>query len=97
MLEQVFGRLVSGALWGVGAGVVLTLLNGRAEGIRPVAKSAVKAYLTVSERVQELTAEARESLEDMYAEARAEKVNGVAETTESSAPAERRPRSRRER
>ena len=72
MLEGAFGRLVSGAIWGLGAGLVLAVTRGNGEGLRPLAKSAVKAYLTASERVRELTGEARESLEDLYAEARAE-------------------------
>jgi hypothetical protein len=72
VLEGAFGRLVSGALWGIGAGLVLTVARRNGEGLRPLAKSVVKAYLTASERVQELTGEARESLEDLYAEARAE-------------------------
>jgi hypothetical protein len=77
MFELSFGRFVSGALWGVGAGLVLAVLGSRGEGLRPLTKSAVRAYLDVSERVSELTAEARESLEDLYAEAKAEQESEV--------------------
>ncbi len=80
MLEGAIGRLVSGALWGLGAGLILTLTRGNGEGLRPLAKSAVKAYMVASDRLREMTGEARENLEDLYAEARAEqsKADAVA-------------------
>jgi len=67
------GRLISGALWGLGAGLVLTVSRGGGEGLRSVAKGVVKTYIAVADRVQETTAEARESLEDLAAEVRAER------------------------
>lgn len=74
MFEGLLGRLVGGALWGLGAGVALNLARaGGPGGIRPAAKSLMKAYVAISERVQETTAEARESLEDLLAEAQAER------------------------
>ena len=79
MFELSFGRFVSGALWGVGAGIVLAVLGNGGEGLRPITKSAVKAYLDVADRVNEMTAEARESIEDLYAEARAEQGSDVGE------------------
>jgi hypothetical protein len=42
-------------------------------GVRPLAKSLMRAYAAVEERVRETAAEARESLEDLYAEVRAER------------------------
>jgi hypothetical protein len=72
VLEDAIGRLLSGALWGLGAGLVLAATRGGGQGLRPLAKSAVKTYLAASERVREITGEARESLEDLYTEARAE-------------------------
>jgi hypothetical protein len=69
MFETLIGRFVGGALWGLGAGVVLTVVKGGVPGIRPAAKTAVTAYLVVAEKLQEATAEARESFEDLYAEA----------------------------
>lgn len=82
MLEAAFGRLLSGALWGVGAGVAMVVLRSGEPGLRPLAKSAVRAYVAVSERVEELTAEARESVEDLYAEAKAEQQREMARPVE---------------
>jgi type IV secretory pathway TrbL component len=74
MLEDATGRLVSGALWGLAAGLVLTLTRGGGEGLRSVAKGAIKGYLTVADRVQEATAEMRENIDDVAAEVRAERA-----------------------
>lgn len=78
MFENFLGRLIGGAIWGIGAGLVLTVVRGGEPGLRPVVKSAMKAYLDASDRVHELTAEARESLEDLYVEAKSERQNGTA-------------------
>jgi hypothetical protein len=74
VFEEVIGRLVGGALWGLGAGVLITLTRGGGEGLRDVTKGAMKAYLNVADRVQEATAEARENFEDLAAEVRAERA-----------------------
>jgi len=98
MFEGMLGRLVGGAIWGVGAGLALTLTRGvrgqTESGLRPVAKSLMVAYVATAERVREATAEAREIVEDLYAEAKAErqtesthngKAGESAETTENGA------------
>jgi hypothetical protein len=87
MFEDVPGRLISGALWGLGAGLALSLIRGR-EGeqrrgtagtaARPLAKSVMKGYVATADRVKQWTAEARENLEDIYAEVQAERGNGAA-------------------
>lgn len=78
MFEDVPGRLIGGALWGLGAGLVLRIIkaDNRSQagaGLRPVARTLVKGYVVASDRVRGLTAEARESLGDLYAEAQAER------------------------
>jgi hypothetical protein len=94
VFEGVIGRLISGALWGLGAGLVLAFTGEGGEGLRPLTKSAMKAYLAASDRVREFSGEARESIEDIYAEARTEKVDGetAAGSTDESKPASRRRR-----
>jgi hypothetical protein len=73
MLEDAVGRLISGALWGIGAGVLITVTRGGGEGLREVTKGAMKTYLNIADRVQEATAEMRENFEDLTAEVRAER------------------------
>ena len=53
MFENAFGRLVSGALWGLGAGVVITLTKDGAPGLRSMTRRVIKGYLALSDRVQE--------------------------------------------
>jgi hypothetical protein len=84
-VQSVLGRLAGGALWGLGAVVALSMWQGAGggggratAGLRSVAKSAVKAYLTVTERLRETAAEAREGLDDLYAEAQAERRDDLA-------------------
>jgi hypothetical protein len=76
MFEDAIGRLVSGALWGAGAAAAMSLARKQGDGLRPVAKTVMKGYLDVADRLAEVTAEARETLSDLYAEARAER-NGA--------------------
>ncbi len=77
MFENALGRLINGAIWGIGAGLVLTVVRSGEPGLRPMLKSAMKAYIAASDRVQEMTAEARESLEDLYVEVKSERQNGA--------------------
>lgn len=77
MFEGLIGRLVSGAVWGAGAGLVLSVARG-GTGLRPVTRALMQAYVVTSEKVREATAEARESLEDIYHEAQTERRNGHA-------------------
>ena len=83
MFEDIPGRLLSGAIWGLGAGLVLNVLNKRnaptnsggqaQQSARPIAKTLMKAYVTAEQKVRDATAEARESLSDIYAEVQAER------------------------
>jgi hypothetical protein len=74
VLEDVTGRLVTGALWGLGAGLLMTVTRDGGGGLRSVAKGVFKGYLTVADRVQDVTAEMRENIGDLAAEVRAERA-----------------------
>ena len=77
-MGELFEALAGGAGWGLGLGAALgaVALTGR---VRPLAKAAVKLGLAAGTRVQEWTAETREELTDIVAEARTEQ-GGVAAT-----------------
>jgi hypothetical protein len=60
--------LIGGAIL-VTAPIVLPVLAG---SLRPVAKRAVRGCLVLSERTKELVAEAKEQMNDLVAEAKAE-------------------------
>ena len=50
------------------------LIGGLTRGGRPVLKSAILSGLTVTDRVREMTAEAKEQWSDLVAEVRAERA-----------------------
>ncbi len=86
MFENMLGRLLNGAVWGLGAGLIVTLTREGGAGLRPVVKNLMKAYVVASDRVQELTAEAREGLDDLYAEVKAEQQGPDGAKAEPTAP-----------
>lgn len=73
--------------WGIalGVGIGVALLVSR--GLRPMAKEAVKGYLAASEGLRQATAGARESLQEIYSEARAER-EAAARPQASETPSE---------
>jgi hypothetical protein len=86
MLEEGLGRLINGALWGLGAGLVLSVTRGNGgEGVRGVTKTAMRGYLMLADRVQETTAVLRENFDDLAAEVRAERAS-EAEDSSGEAP-----------
>ncbi|MBV9354764.1 MAG: DUF5132 domain-containing protein [Chloroflexi bacterium] len=86
MLEDVTGRLVTGALWGLGAGLLLTVTRDGGGGLRSVAKGVVKGYLTVADRMQDMSAEMRENMGDLAAEVRAERAAEAEAQLREAAP-----------
>ena len=74
---------------GVGAAVLGYLLWPMArQAVRPVVKGAVKGALLLGDRVQELTARAREEMEDLVAEAQFERVRDGMAPEAGTAPLE---------
>lgn len=81
-------EFVPGGPWIVGA-VALLAVPGVRRSLRPLAKGAIKAGLTVAEGVKSMTAEAREQATDLYEEVkteRQEQQNEPAEETTRVAP-----------
>ena len=73
MIEELLGELTGGLGWGIGgaaAAAVLILGGNRA---KPIAKSAIKGYLSATQRVREAAAGATGSLQDLYEEAKSER------------------------
>ncbi len=88
-MDEVFDALTGGAIWGLGFGLAMTAVRGAGSGLRPVAKNLIKGVVMVSDWVQSATAEGRETVEDLYHEAQAERK---ADTRKDGGA---RPRSRR--
>jgi hypothetical protein len=80
LLDAVGGT--AGRVIGLGVALGAGVLIGR--GMRPVSKTAIRGVLSASDRVRAYAAEAGESLEDLYHEAKAEK-DGVEAPSASEA------------
>jgi hypothetical protein len=63
----------SGALWGAGFAVAFGAARVAGGLLRGVAKTTIRSGMAVGDWVRSGTAEGRESLQDMYHEARAER------------------------
>ncbi|MBV8718259.1 MAG: DUF5132 domain-containing protein [Chloroflexi bacterium] len=71
-MEEFLDAVTGGAIWGVGFGLALAAVQTAGSGLRPVAKGGVRGALHVGDWLRNVTAEGRETLQDVYAEARAE-------------------------
>jgi hypothetical protein len=68
----------AGLGWGIGMDLTLGAPGALGGGLRPLAKSAIRAALAVSERVTATGAEVWEQAQDLYHEAREERRHGLA-------------------
>lgn len=74
-IEDIGESLEGAGWWGVALGAVVLapiVVPALARGLRPIAKEAVKGYLTLSEKAKEMMAESGEQWQDLVAEARSE-------------------------
>jgi hypothetical protein len=83
-MEEFFDSVTGGAIWGLGFAVALGAVRSAGGGLRPVAKRGIKGALAARDWVQTVTAESRETLEDLYHEARAEMDSGERERATSA-------------
>ncbi len=67
-LEMLVGGMAAGVGFTLGVGATLA----GAQRTRPLLKQAMKSYFVATERAREVAAEMGETLEDLYAEAKAE-------------------------
>lgn len=83
-MGELLEALLGGAGWGLGLGAALGVVSLAGQGLRPLAKAPVQLGMTAGTRVQEWTAEMREQVDDLVADARAEQ-GGVGEATPAPA------------
>ncbi len=68
VIEMLLGGTAAGVGFVLGVGGALA----GSQRARPLVKQAMKGYLVATDRAREMAAEMGETLEDLYAEARAE-------------------------
>jgi len=80
LLEDAFEGMTSGTmLWGIGALLVAPMLL---PALRPLAKTAIRGGLYVTDTAREMLSEASEQVSDMVAEVRAESGRGNGSQTQ---------------
>jgi hypothetical protein len=84
-MDEFFDAVTGGAIWGVGFGLAVAAVQSLGKGMRPVAKGTLRGALGVGDWVRNTTAESRETLQDVYHEARAE-VHAERTATETAEP-----------
>ncbi len=72
MLEDIVGGFFESIGWGVGGAVVATAVFVGGPRAKPLMKNAIKGYLAATHRVRAAAAEASETVQDLYAEAKHE-------------------------
>jgi hypothetical protein len=86
LIGDLFDGVLEGTGWAAGVAVVVGVAVLGSRRGSPLVKEAMKGYLTVSDRVRELVAEAGEQLADLYAEAEAEYRGGASSLATVGAP-----------
>jgi len=76
-------ELIPGILIGVGAMLLPKLVPGFAAAMRPVVRTAIRGGYSAALKTKEAIAEAREQVEDIVAEARAEREIDAAAAQQS--------------
>ncbi len=87
-MEEFVDALTGGAIWGIGFGLAVGAVKVTSQGLRPVARGVIKSAVVVGDWVQQVTEESRETLQDLYHEAKAEReaeLREVRRTREASA------------
>ena len=71
-MEEFLESVTGGAIWGIGFGLALGAVRAASQGTQPVARGTMKGAVRFGDWLRTLTAEGRETLQDIYHEARTE-------------------------
>src|SRR5690349_7457085 len=71
-MEELLNAVSDGAIWGIGFGLA-TMAVRSVGGARPIVKGAMRGAVTAGSWIREAGSESRESLQDLYHEAKAER------------------------
>lgn len=71
-MEEFIDAVSDGLLWGTGFSVALLAVRSFRGGMRPLVKGAVRGAVAGTDWVRNATEESRDSLQDLYHEAKSE-------------------------
>jgi hypothetical protein len=78
-MEEFLDAVTGGAVWGIGFGLAIGAARVAGASVRPVAKGMMRSTLAVTDWVRGAAEESRETLQDVYQEAKAERRTQAAE------------------
>lgn len=80
-MGELLGTVTGGAIWGIGFAVGLGAMRAAGDGLRPVIRTALKSALAATAFVEQAAAEGRETVRDLYHEAKVEHAAKTAHPT----------------
>ena len=95
VIEDLLEGILGGTTWGIGLLAAAAVATVGAPHAKPLAKRAIRGYLVVTERARGALAEASESLQDLYVEAKHEYQSGLVDAASAENGTERPRRNRR--
>lgn len=71
-MEEFVDAITGGAVWGAGFAIAMAAVQSLGSGVRPVARNTLRGAFGIGDWIRNVTAEGRETLQDVYHEARTE-------------------------
>jgi hypothetical protein len=71
-MEELLGAVTGGAVWGIGFAIGLGAIRAAGDGLRPVMRNAMRGAVAATSWVEQATTEGRETIKDLYHEAKVE-------------------------
>jgi hypothetical protein len=78
-MEEFLDAVTGGAIWGIGFGLAIGAVRVAGASMRPVAKGMMRSTLAVTDWARGAAEEGRETLQDIYHEAKAERRTQAAQ------------------
>jgi hypothetical protein len=78
-MEEFLDAVSDGLVWGTGFGVAMLAVRSLRGGLRPIVKGTMRGAVVAGDWVRSATEESRETLQDLYHEARAEQQDEAGE------------------
>ncbi len=72
-MEEFIDAVSDGAVWGIGFGLAAMAVRSAGGVARPFTRGIIRGAVSVGDWVKNTTAESRETLQDLYHEAKAER------------------------
>jgi hypothetical protein len=85
-MEEFLDSMTGGAIWGIGFALALGAVRAASQGSQPVARQTMKGAVRIGDWFRNVTAEGRETLQDIYHEARTEVDNESREVPAHAEP-----------